>query len=58
MTTAALSQAYQAARTHAALLARRRGRIVVSGRDRATYLQGLLTNDIPALKEGHGCYAA
>lgn len=58
MTSAALSQAYQAARTHAALLERRRGRIVVSGRDRATYLQGLLTNDIPALKEGHGCYAA
>jgi folate-binding protein YgfZ len=58
MTSAALSQAYQAARTHAALLARHRGRIVVSGRDRASYLQGLLTNDIPALKEGHGCYAA
>ncbi len=58
MTSAALSQAYQAARTHAALLPRRRGRIVVSGRDRATYLQGLLTNDIPAVKEGHGCYAA
>jgi len=30
----------------------------VSGRDRATYLQGLLTNDIPALNAGHGCYAA
>ncbi len=58
MTLAALSQAYQAARTHAVLLARRRGRIVVSGRDRATYLQGLLTNDMPALKQGHGCYAA
>ncbi len=58
MTSAARSQAYQAARTHAALLERRRGRIVVSGRDRATYLQGLLTNDIPALKEGQGCYAA
>jgi len=58
MTSAALSQAYQAARTHAVLLARPRGRIVVSGRDRATYLQGLLTNDMPALKEGHGCYAA
>ena len=58
MTSAALSQAYQAARTHAALFDRRRGRIVVSGRDRATYLQGLLTNDIPAVKEGQGCYAA
>ncbi len=58
MTSAALSQAYQAARTHAALLPRHGGRIVVSGRDRATYLQGLLTNDIPALTEGQGCYAA
>jgi len=35
-----------------------RGRIAVSGRDRATYLQGLLTNDIPALTRGTGCYAA
>lgn len=32
--------------------------IVVSGRDRATYLQGLLTNDVVALKPGEGCYAA
>ena len=30
----------------------------MSGRDRATYLQGLLTNDIPALQAGQGCYAA
>lgn len=35
-----------------------RGRIAVSGRDRATYLQGLLTNDIVALAPGTGCYAA
>jgi folate-binding protein YgfZ len=35
-----------------------RGRLVVSGRDRASYLQGLLTNDIPAVKAGEGCYAA
>ena len=35
-----------------------RARIVVSGADRATYLQGLLTNDIAALKAGQGCYAA
>ena len=27
-------------------------------RDRATYLQGLLTNDIPALSPGTGCYSA
>lgn len=32
--------------------------IVVSGRDRASYLQGLLTNDIVALGAGQGCYSA
>jgi folate-binding protein YgfZ len=35
-----------------------RGRIAVSGRDRASYLQGLLTNDIQALRARTGCYAA
>jgi len=35
-----------------------RAQIAVAGSDRATYLQGLLTNDIPALAEGSGCYAA
>jgi folate-binding protein YgfZ len=35
-----------------------RGHIAVSGRDRASYLQGLLTNDIQALTPGTGCYAA
>ena len=35
-----------------------RGRIAVSGRDRASYLQGLLTNDILALRPQTGCYAA
>src|SRR5919106_293263 len=34
-----------------------RGQIAVSGRDRASYLQGLLTNDIQALTPGTGCYA-
>ena len=28
------------------------------GADRASYLQGLLTNDIQALTPGTGCYAA
>src|SRR5262245_828266 len=51
--------AYDAARRRAAVLDRSdRGRIVVSGADRASYLQGLLTNDIVALKAGQGCYAA
>ena len=35
-----------------------RSAIGVSGKDRAAYLQGLLTNDIPALTAGSGCYAA
>jgi len=55
----AISQtAYEAARRGAGLIDRSdRGRIVVSGRDRAEYLQGLLSNDIVALKPGAGCYA-
>src|SRR5262245_60191647 len=35
-----------------------RHQIAVAGPDRATYLQGLLTNDIPALAAGTGCYSA
>ncbi len=35
-----------------------RRQIAVAGPDRASYLQGLLTNDIPALSSGRGCYAA
>ncbi len=54
-----METAYQAARRRAAWIDRSsRGRIVVSGRDRASYLQGLLTNDIAALAPGAGCYAA
>jgi len=53
------STAYTAARERAAWLDRsNRGRIVVSGADRRSYLQGLLTNDIAALTPGSGCYAA
>jgi folate-binding protein YgfZ len=46
-------------RTGAALgaIAPRR-QIAVAGKDRASYLQGLLTNDIQALTAGTGCYAA
>src|SRR5437867_7135838 len=51
--------AYDAARRRAALIDRSGlGRIIVTGRDRASYLQGLLTNDIVALRAGQGCYAA
>jgi folate-binding protein YgfZ len=52
-------QAYDAARREAAYVNRsNRGRLVVTGPDRASYLQGLLSNDIIALKPGDGCYAA
>ena len=34
------------------------GRLRVTGPDRAAWLQGLLTNDIAAVKPGGGCYAA
>jgi folate-binding protein YgfZ len=51
--------AYDAARHRASFVDRSdRGRIVVSGTERASYLQGLLTNDIVALKAGRGCYTA
>ena len=35
-----------------------RGRLQLTGADRRTYLQGLLTNDIAQLPAGSGCYAA
>ena len=50
---------YTAAHEGAAWLDRSaRGRLVVSGADRRSYLHGLLTNDITALTPGTGCYAA
>jgi folate-binding protein YgfZ len=50
---------YDAARRAAAAFDRTAvGWIVVSGKDRASYLHGLLTNDIAVLKPGDGCYAA
>src|SRR4029077_2086316 len=50
---------YQTAHERAVSMDRSdRGRIVVSGADRASYLQGLLTNDVVALVAGRGCYAA
>jgi folate-binding protein YgfZ len=54
-----MARAYQQARQRAVFLDRSaRGRIVVSGQDRGSYLQGLFTNDIAALKAGEGCYSA
>jgi folate-binding protein YgfZ len=59
MTPTVSASAYDAARHRAAVIDRSdRGRIVVLGADRASYLQGLLTNDIVALAAGQGCYAA
>ena len=54
-----LQDDYRALREGAALATGAdRGRIAVSGRDRASWLQGLLTNDVQALTPGTGCYAA
>jgi folate-binding protein YgfZ len=50
---------YAAIRTGAAIgSVSPRAQIAVTGTDRASYLQGLLTNDIQALTPGTGCYAA
>jgi folate-binding protein YgfZ len=50
---------YEAARRGAAFVdLSARGRIVLKGVDRASYLQGLLTNDVAALGPGEGCYSA
>lgn len=59
MIPAVSAAAYEGARRRAAFVDRSdRGRIIVSGNDRASYLHGLFTNDIAALKPGQGCYAA
>jgi folate-binding protein YgfZ len=34
-----------------------RGRLLLTGRDRQTFLQGMVTNNITALAPGQGCYA-
>ena len=50
---------YTAAHEGAVVLHRQtRGRIILTGPDRLSYLQGLLTNDVAALTAGTGCYAA
>jgi tRNA-modifying protein YgfZ len=50
---------YDALVSGAGLLDRRsRGRLQLTGADRRSYLQGLLTNEIAALSPGQGCYAA
>ncbi|MGH9201478.1 MAG: YgfZ/GcvT domain-containing protein [Vicinamibacterales bacterium] len=50
---------YWTLRNNAAAVRRSdRAVIVVTGRDRAAWLQGLLTNDVVALQEGQSCYSA
>lgn len=50
---------YEAVRHAAGLIDRSsQGKIVLSGRDRVSFLHALLTNDIAALRPGTGCYAA
>jgi len=53
------SSGYAALRRGAGLIGRPvTGQILLTGADRRSYLQGLLTNDIEALTPGTGCYAA
>jgi folate-binding protein YgfZ len=53
------STGYTALRSGAGLIDRSPlGRLLLTGADRLSYLQGLLTNDIAALTAGTGCYAA
>ena len=50
---------YRALRTTGGVVRRvDRGVLAVAGRDRAAWLQGLVTNDVEALADGQGCYAA
>ena len=49
---------YHALRRSAGIVDRcGRGRLLLTGSDRRSYLQGLLSNDIIALSAGGGCYA-
>jgi folate-binding protein YgfZ len=52
-------EGYRAALAAGGLVRRTdRGVLAVSGADRASWLQGLVTNDVAALREGESCYAA
>jgi tRNA-modifying protein YgfZ len=54
-----ISTGYASLRTGAGLVDRGYlGRLQLTGVDRRSYLQGLLTNDIESLSPGTGCYAA
>src|SRR5262249_58392862 len=58
-TTVEIDAQYRQLREECGLLDRSdRGKLLVSGPDAAEYLQGQLTNDVEALGEDEGCYAA
>lgn len=53
------SAEYRAVRERVGILDRsHRGKVEASGRDRAAFLQGMLSNDVKALAPGQGCPAA
>jgi folate-binding protein YgfZ len=53
------AEEYRAAREAVGLVDRSViGKAVVTGRDRAAFLQGMLTNDVKGLQPGQGCAAA
>jgi tRNA-modifying protein YgfZ len=56
--TIELDGQYRALREEAGFLGRRRGMVLVDGRQAAEFLQGQLTNDLEALGADEGCYAA
>src|ERR1700741_1401517 len=52
-------ESYKAVHTNGGVVRRTDRRVLaVSGADRATWLQGLVTNDVAALAEGESRYAA
>jgi folate-binding protein YgfZ len=59
VTEVELDAQYRVLRERAGVLARGdRRRIAVAGSEAADYLQGQVTNDVEALVDGEGCYAA
>jgi tRNA-modifying protein YgfZ len=50
---------YERLRESAGLVDRsERGKLLLTGKEAAEYLQGQVTNDVESLTPGHGCYAA
>ncbi len=59
MQVAAVESDYRMLTERCGLLDRsERGKLALSGRDAASFLQGQVTNDVERLAEGEGCYAA